>query len=140
MNQLQFDGCRHIEPASSTLPTDKPPAAKRKHLPRSLPVRMTLAQLQNELARELGEGVLPKIKRRSSSWARRQLVGGAWVARYAWRLHSRPKPLYLHLEGYGPNAVLLMRDETGTDKTYSLSWSDLNECDWFAPTQLELAR
>jgi hypothetical protein len=141
MNQLRIDGCRNVEPASSTLPTDKPPARTVKRLPRKLPERITLAQLQNELAKELGEGIVPKIKRRSwGGWARSQLVKGAWLARYAWRLHSRPKPLYLHLEGYGANAVLLMRDETGTDSPYALTWSDLNECDWFAATQLELAR
>jgi hypothetical protein len=111
-----------------------------KRVPRSLPATVTLAELQNELAKELGEGIVPKIKRRSWAWARRQLSTGAWVARYGWRLHQRPKPLYMHLEGYGANAVLLLRDETGTDKPYRLTWADLNECDYFAPSQLELAR
>lgn len=140
MNQLVMHNCPPPEPASSALPTERPQPRNVKRLPRKLPERMTLAQLQNELAKELGEGVIPKIKRRSWSWARKQLTKGAWVARYGWRLHARPKPLYLHLEGYGVNAVLLMRDETGKDHPCSMSWADLNECDWFAPSQLELAR
>lgn len=143
MNQLSMNGC-HVEPASSTVATERPPAKRLvKRLPRApraLPPVVTLAQLQNELARELGEGIVPRIKNRGWRWAKSELIKGAWVARYAWRLHARPKPLYLHLEGYGVSAVLLLRDETGTHTPYSLTWADLNECDWFAPTQLELAR
>lgn len=141
MNQLLISGCAHVEPASSTVPTERPrPERTAKHLRRKLPDRITLAELQNELAKELGEGIVPTIKRRSWWWGRKQLLKGAVVARHGWRLHQRPKPLFLHLEGYGPSAVLLMRDETGKDQPYSLSWADINECDWFAPSQLELAR
>lgn len=139
MRQLHMHSS-HVEPASSTVQTERPVSRTPKRLPRKLTDRITLAELQNELARELGEGIVPKIKRRSWAWARQQLLKGAWVARYAWRLHSRPKPLYLHLEGYGPNAVLVLRDESNSNQAYALSWSDLNECDWFAATQLELAR
>ena len=139
MNQLLIhDSCKP-EPGSSPRVSKRPKRLKNK-LSRKLPDHMTLAQLQNELAKELGEGVVPRIKRRSWNWARLQLVKGAWVARYGWRLHARPKPLYLHLEGYGENAVLLMRDETGSDHPCTMSWADLNTCDWFAPSQMELAR
>ena len=105
---------------------------------------MSLSQLQNELAKELGEASLI-FKARSWKWARKQLKAGLFVARHTWRLHSRPKPLYMHLEGKGASEVLMVRWEVGPSdaraNVATLTWSDLNECDWYlVQGQLELVR
>lgn len=107
------------EPATSQLPTERPLRSetrlRRVATPRAT---LSLSELQNALAAELGEQAIT-FKARGWAWARKQLRQGQCVARYSWRLHERPKPLFLYLKGYG---------------------KDLNECDWYRPQQLELAR
>jgi hypothetical protein len=140
--QSAFPDMLHpVEPADSQLETERPSRSETRTLkPKRLRVAtLSLAELQNELAHELGEQSII-FKARGWGWARKQIQQGQCVARYAWRLHDRPKPLFLWLRGCGKAELLLMRTEAGQDVPAQLSWADLNECDWHRVTQLELAR